>query len=98
MGQIADTRARAAQAAAEEEQSKVRLGMAEKELKTLEARWKDVEREAGDGKKKIEKMKQAVEACRTRLAGCRWNQDLENQGEATLREARNVVKDLTSVG
>ena len=97
MGQIADARARAAQAAAEEEQSKVRLGMAERELKALEGRWKDVEREAGDGKKKVQKMKQAVEACRTRLAGCKWNQELENQGEARLRDGRNAVRDLTSV-
>jgi structural maintenance of chromosome 2 len=98
MGQIADARARAAQSAAEEEQCKVRLGMAERELKALEARWKDVEREAGDGKKKVEKMKHAVETCRTRLASCKWNQELENQGEARLRDARNAVKDLTSVG
>ena len=70
--------------------------MAERELKTLEARWKDVEHEAGNGKKKVEKMKQMLEACQTRLAGCKWNQ-LEKQGEAKLRDARNTVKDLTSV-
>ncbi|KIL68343.1 hypothetical protein M378DRAFT_158891 [Amanita muscaria Koide BX008] len=96
MGQIADARARAAQAAAEEEQSKVRLGMAEKELKALEARWKDVEREAGDGKKRIEKTKQAVEVFQAKLAGCKWNQERENQGEGRLRDARNAVRDLTN--
>ncbi|KAM6499651.1 hypothetical protein JOM56_005159 [Amanita muscaria] len=65
MGQLADARARAAQAAAEEEKSKVRLGMAEKELKVLEARWKGVEREAGDGKKAIEKTKAGESGGRT---------------------------------
>ena len=55
MGQIADARARTAQAGEEEKQSKVRLGMAKRELKTLEARWKDVEREAGDGGKGLKR-------------------------------------------
>ncbi|KIL59349.1 hypothetical protein M378DRAFT_14872 [Amanita muscaria Koide BX008] len=65
MGQLADARARAAQAAAEEEKSKVSLGMVEKELKVLEARWKGVEREAGDGKKAIEKTKAGESGVRT---------------------------------
>ena len=98
MGQIADARVRAAQAATEEEQSKMRLGMAEKELKALAARWREVEREAGDGKKNIEKMKQAVEACRASLARCKWNQELESQHDAKLKEAREDVKDLINVG
>ncbi|PFH49539.1 hypothetical protein AMATHDRAFT_147478 [Amanita thiersii Skay4041] len=96
MGQLADARSRAAQAAAEEEQSKIRLGMKEKELKALESKWKDVEREAGDGKKKVEKMRQAVEACKQRLATCRWNKELENEGEIKLREARTALRDLTN--
>ncbi|KAF8631642.1 hypothetical protein AX17_005044 [Amanita inopinata Kibby_2008] len=96
MGQIAEARARAAQAAAEEEQSKVRLGMAEKELKALENRWKDVEREAGDGKKRVERMKQEVEGCKAKLAKCRWNAELESQNDMKLREARSAVRDLTN--
>ena len=98
MGQIADARARAAQAEAEEEQSKVRLGMAQKELKALETRWKEVEREAGDGKKKVERTKQAVEGCRATLARCRWNEVLESNHEAKLKEARDAVAELTHVG
>ncbi|KAF8621947.1 hypothetical protein AX15_007380 [Amanita polypyramis BW_CC] len=96
MGQIADARACAAQATTEEEQCRMRLGMAERELKTLEGRWKEVEREAGDGKKKIEKMKEAVEAYRASLARCRWNQELDNRHDAGLKEAREAVKDLTN--
>jgi structural maintenance of chromosome 2 len=53
MGQLADAKAKLAQATAEEEQSRVKLGMSEKELKTLEGRWKEVEREVGDGKRKF---------------------------------------------
>ncbi|KAF8718622.1 hypothetical protein AX14_011697 [Amanita brunnescens Koide BX004] len=94
MGQIADTRTRAAQAEAEEEQSKVRLGMAQKELKALETRWKEVEREAGDGKKKVEKTKQAVESCRAALARCKWNEELESSHEAKLKDTRDTVAEL----
>lgn len=98
MGQIADTRTRAAQAEAEEEQSKVRLGMAQKELKALETRWKEVEREAGDGKKKVEKTKQAVESCRAALARCKWNEELESSHEAKLKDTRDTVAELIHVG
>ncbi|KAF8346307.1 condensin complex subunit SMC2 [Amanita rubescens] len=95
MGQIADARARAAQAAAEEEQSRVRLGMAQRELKALETRWKEVEREAGDGRKRIERTKQTVEGCRAALARCKWNEELENNLEAKLKEARDNVAELS---
>ena len=98
MGQIADARARTAQAQAEEEQCKVRLGMAQRELKALETKWKEVEREAGDGRKKIERTKQTVEACRAALAQCKWNEELEQNLEAKLKEARDNVAELTHVG
>src|SRR5258708_22806699 len=51
MGQIADARARLAQAAAEEEQVRVKLDMSRRELGELEKRWKAVEREAGQGER-----------------------------------------------
>lgn len=98
MGQIADARARAAQAEAEEEQSKVRLGMAQKELKALETRWKEVEREAGDGKKKVGRTKEAVEGCRAALTRCKWNEELESNHEGKLKEARDAVAEFTHVG
>ncbi len=56
MGQIADARARLAQAAAEEEQIRVKLEMSRRELGELEKRWKAVEREAGQGERDIKKM------------------------------------------
>ena len=43
MGQIGDARARLAQAAAEEEQTRVRLDMTRRELVEVEKRWKVVE-------------------------------------------------------
>ncbi|KAF8147393.1 nuclear condensin complex protein [Crassisporium funariophilum] len=66
MGQLADARARIAQATAEEEQSKVKLGMGEKELVALEGRMKAFAKEAGDNLKKLENLRAAVQACQTK--------------------------------
>jgi len=97
MGQLADAKARLAQASAEEEQSRVKLGMSEKELKTLEGRWKEVEREAGEGRKKVEGMKGAVEGYRKKVAACGWNAEMERAGEGRLKDAKGEVRALTEV-
>ncbi|KAJ7446895.1 condensin complex subunit SMC2 [Mycena galericulata] len=94
MGQLATARQQAAQAAAEEQQNRVKLGMSEGELKTLEARWKAVEREAGDGKKKLEAMRVTVEGCRTKVAQCSWSEEQENTSEGGLRELKVQVRSL----
>jgi len=77
MGQLAEAKSRLAQGQAEEEQCKVKLAMSEKELRTLEGRWKEVEREARDGQRKLETMKVAVEECKKRLAASGWNEEME---------------------
>ena len=64
MGQIADARSRLAQAAAEEEQIRVKLDMSRRELGKLEKLWKAVEREAGQGERDIKKMQVEVEKLR----------------------------------
>ena len=97
MGQLADAKARLAQATAEEEQSKVKLGMSEKELKTLESRWKEVEREAGDGKKNLEAMKAEVDKFRRRVDECGWSADKEREGETALRTAKDQARQFTEV-
>lgn len=97
MGQLADARTRSAQAAAEEEQSRVKLGMAEKELKGLEARWKAVEREAGEGARTLEGMRGDVEKCKKRIAETGWSAEKEQAHEAAIREAKDKVRDLAQV-
>ncbi|KAJ7638237.1 condensin complex subunit SMC2 [Roridomyces roridus] len=94
MGQLATARQQAAQATAEEQQNRVKLGMSEGELKTLEARWKALEREAGDGKKKLEAMRAAVEGCRAKLAQCAWNEEKENATDGRFRELKGQVRTL----
>ncbi|KAJ7123064.1 condensin complex subunit SMC2 [Mycena epipterygia] len=94
MGQLATARQQATQAAAEEKQSRVKLGMSEAELKTLEARWKVVERDAGDGRKKLDAMRATVEGCRTKVAQCAWSEEKENASEVRLRELKLQVRSL----
>jgi structural maintenance of chromosome 2 len=97
MGQLADSRARLAQAAAEEEQNKVKLAMAEKELAALQVRWRDVEREAGEGRKKIEKARAEVDAVRKKLDGCGWSEAQEKEMEQEVKKAKDDLKRLTEV-
>jgi structural maintenance of chromosome 2 len=97
MGQLADARARIAQAAAEEEQSKVKLGMSEKELADLEGRMRALAKEAGDNLKKLENLKAAVEALEGKVAGSGWNAEKEKELDVQLRQAREEVKNLTEV-
>ncbi|KAF8207243.1 condensin complex subunit SMC2 [Mycena galopus ATCC 62051] len=94
MGQLATARQQAAQAAAEEKQSRVKLGMSEGELKTLEARFKTMEREAGDGRKKLEGMRATVEACRNKVAQCAWSEEKERASEGGLQELQVQVRSL----
>ncbi|KAF4583816.1 Structural maintenance of chromosomes protein 2 [Pleurotus pulmonarius] len=94
MGQLADAKARIAQAAAEEEQCRVKLVMHEKELKALEARWKSMEKEAKDGEKQLEKKRREVEEVAAKLAACGWDADKENEGETNLRRIQGELRGL----
>ncbi|KAI0337135.1 condensin complex subunit SMC2 [Trametopsis cervina] len=95
MGQLAEAQAKVAQAAAEEEQSRVKLANAEKELKAFQARWKEVEREASDGKKNLAAMKAEVERFSQRVQQSSWNEEQEVTLENGLREARQAVRTAT---
>jgi structural maintenance of chromosome 2 len=97
MGQLADAKARLAQASAEEEQCNVKLGMSEKELKTLEGKWKAVEREAGEGKKNLEAMVADVEKSKRKVAECSWSIDKEKEMEVALRTAKGNLRQFTEV-
>ncbi|KAJ6544185.1 condensin complex subunit SMC2 [Mycena capillaripes] len=94
MGQLATARQQATQAAAEEKQSRVKLGMSEGELKTLEARWKVMERDAGDGRKKLEAMRVTVDGCRNKVTQCAWSQEKEKTSQGRLQELKVQVQSL----
>ena len=98
MGQLADAKARLAQASTEEEQCKQKLAMSQKELKTLESRWKEVEREAGEGQKRLKTMQADVESSRRKVAESGWSEEKELEGEMALRNAKAEVRQLMEVG
>ena len=97
MGQIADARARLAQAAAEEEQIRVKLDMSRRELGELEKRWKAVEREAGQGERDIKKMQVEAEALRKKADSTGWNEEKEHGSVEALRNAKNDANRCTQV-
>lgn len=97
MGQLADAKARLSQAATEEEQNRVKLQMRQKELKDLEARWKTVEREAGEATRNLDAMKVDVEKCRKKLAECGWTAEKEQERETAIRTAKAQIDSLTEV-
>ncbi|KAF4622118.1 hypothetical protein D9613_009303 [Agrocybe pediades] len=94
MGQLADARATIAKAAAEEQQSKVKLSMSEKELVDLENRMRTFEKEAADNVKKLENIKAAVQAIEAKVNSSGWSAEREQELERQLREAHNQVKSL----
>lgn len=97
MGQLADAKGRLAQASAEEEQSRVKLGMSQKDLKALEKRWKEVEKEAGDGKRNLEAKQKEVDQMRKQIESTGWSKEKETQTEMSLRSARSEVRQATEV-
>jgi structural maintenance of chromosome 2 len=98
MDQIADARARLAQAAAEEEQARVKRDMTRRELGELEKRWKAVEREAGQGERDIKKMQAEVESLRKKADGTGWSAEKEQASEEALHEAKDDAMRCTQVG
>lgn len=97
MGQLAEARSRIAQAETEAESSRVKLAMNEKELKALQAKWKEVEREAGEGRKQLSAMQAEVEKFRKKVAESGWSSEKEQEVENGLRDARTEVRRLTEV-
>ena len=97
MGQLADAKGRLAQAAAEEEQHRVKLAMSEKDLKAFGKRWKEVEKEAGEGTRNLQAKEREVEELRKKVDSCGWNADKERDGEFALRTAKSKVRQLTEV-
>ncbi|KAF7310889.1 SMC hinge domain-containing protein [Mycena chlorophos] len=94
LGQIAASKQQATQAADEEKQARTKLGMSESDLKSAEARFKAIEREAGDAKKKLDALRVAVESCRNKIAQCGWSEEKENQAEGRTRELRAKIRAL----
>ena len=97
LGQIADARARLSQATTEEEQSRMKLGMSQNELKTLEAKWRDVERDAQDGRKRLDVISAEVEKLKKQVLDSGWSEEAEQRSQQQLNDARRDYRNLTEV-
>ena len=97
MGALADARKRLAQSAAEEEQSKVKLGMSEKELVELEGRMRKFETERKGNEQRVEKMRRELGEVKERVKKTGWSVEKERDLEGRLKGAREEVKNLSEV-
>lgn len=97
MGQLADAKSRLSTAKTAEEQNRARLGHAQKELKALEKRWKEVEKEAGDGRKRLAEKEAEVEKLQKKVESSGWGKERETQNEMAVRSARADVRQYTEV-
>lgn len=97
LGQLADAKARLVQAETEEEQLKRQVTMVQKELNETRAKWKQVEKEASEGAKSIEKGKQEIAKLKRNLESIHWNDEKEAQFSASFKKAREDVRALTEV-
>lgn len=97
MGQIADARARGAQAEAEETQSRRKLANAEAELKSLENKMKVFAKEADDSKRKLEAARAAVEGLTSRVERSGWDVEQDERLELGLKRAKADVIEGTEV-
>ncbi|KAG6336423.1 hypothetical protein ID866_2666 [Astraeus odoratus] len=98
MGQLADAKARLAQGAAEEEQNRMKLSMYQKELKGLESKRKEFEKDAHQGKVNLENTTAQVNKLKRQLASCGWSAEQQQACEVELRTARDNLRKATEAG
>jgi structural maintenance of chromosome 2 len=102
MGALAEAKARLAAAGTEAEQAKVKIGLAEREIKDKEPRAKKAEKEGEGLLKELAAKRKAVETLRARLDAAEWDDEkergmLERQAEhghtyTQLAEKRDTLK------
>ena len=75
----------------------MKLGMSQNELKTLEAKWRDVERDAQNGQKKLDSISVEVEKLRKQVTDSGWSEEAEQRSQQQLNDARREYRNLTEV-
>ena len=92
MGQLSDAQTRLAQAQTTEEQTRNKLIMQQKDLKVAQARFKEVEKEVGQGQRNLEAKKSELVKLTTSVASIRWNAEEERKLESGLQEAKDSIR------
>jgi structural maintenance of chromosome 2 len=75
----------------------MKLGMSQNELKALEAKWRDVERDAQDGQKKLDVISAEVEKLRKQVMDSGWSEETEQRSQQQLNDARREYRNLMEV-
>jgi len=75
----------------------MKLGMSQTELKTLEAKWKDVERDAQNGQKKLDTISADIEKLKKQVVDSGWSEEAEQRSQQLLNDARREYRNLTEV-
>ena len=75
----------------------MKLGMNQNELKTLEAKWRGVERDAQDGQKKLDVISAEVEKLKKQVMGSGWSEEAEQRCQRQLDDARRDYRNLAEV-
>lgn len=71
--------------------------MSQNELKALETKWRDVERDAQDGQKRLDAISAEVEKLKKQVMDSGWSEDAEQRGQQQLNDARRDYRNLTEV-
>ena len=97
MGQLADAKARLAQAGTEIEQAKMKMTLAEKEIKEKEPRAKKAEKDSEGLLKELAAKRAEVQKLRKRVEGSGWDEGKEQNLIRQEAEHQSRLQDLTEV-
>jgi structural maintenance of chromosome 2 len=98
MGQLAEAKARLAAAGTEAEQAKVKMGLAEKEIKKKEPRAKKAEKEGEGALKELAGKRADVEKLRKKVEAAGWDEGKERdllQKQATHSTAMAELMEVS---
>lgn len=98
MGQLAEAKARLAAAGTEAEQAKVKMGLAEKEIKEKEPRAKKAEKEGEGALKELAGKRADVEKLRKKVDAAGWDEGKERdllQKQATHSTAMTELMEVS---
>lgn len=97
MGQLAEAKARLSAAGTEAEQAKVKIGLAEKEIKEKEPRAKKAEKEGEGSLKELAGKKTEVEKIRKRVEVAGWDEGRERELAEKQADHGGKVTELLEV-
>ncbi len=97
MGQLAEAKARLAAAGTEAEQAKVKIGLAEKEIKEKEPRAKKAEKEGEGSLKELATKRAEADKLRKRVEGAGWDEGRERKLVEEQAEHGSEVTELMEV-